>query len=221
MKRCRHKVSHVIERHVYCEIIYVCCIVLILFIENIYGFAALRSSSIEVSDKDAVLCMIMNKRDNEGMPFIIIDKKAARLYLYDKNGEIVDESPVLLGMGVGDVFPKEMHGKPISQIDEKLRITQAGRFMAQIGYDKKNKKLIWVDYETKLAIHEVVNVLSQNRMERLNSPSIQDNRITWGCINVPNEIFTKINNIFINGKGYVYIVPEIFPCCEVFKSDLD
>lgn len=49
------------------------------------------------------------------------------------------------------------------------------------------------------------------------SPSIEDNRITFGCINVPLAFYGKsIGPMFRKKGGYVYVTPDSKPLEDVF-----
>ncbi|MBN2785316.1 MAG: hypothetical protein JXR25_10840 [Pontiellaceae bacterium] len=164
-----------------------------------------------------VAAWVRKTGDNQKYPFIILDKKIARIFVYSVEGELVGDAPALLGMSAGDILPDGIAGKPLSKIPEKDRITQAGRFFARKGYDNHDKVVLWVDFPTQLAIHEVVNVPGQRRLERLNSPTPKDNRVSWGCINVPVVFFqTSLMGTLSSGKGYVYILPELLPVGDYF-----
>jgi hypothetical protein len=48
------------------------------------------------------------------------------------------------------------------------------------------------------------------------SPAIDDNRITFGCINVPVAFYAKVRPLFLRKGGYVYILPDTKLLEEVF-----
>ena len=175
------------------------------------------ASENSFSDASFVAAWVRKTGDSKGYPFIILDKKNARLFVYSSDGRLVGDAPVLLGMSAGDILPAGIAGKPLSQIPEKDRITQAGRFFARKGYDNHDKVVLWVDFATQLAIHEVINVPGQQRLEKLDSPTPKDNRISWGCINLPVVFFqSTLIGTFTSGKGYVYIMPEVLPLAPFF-----
>jgi hypothetical protein len=154
--------------------------------------------------------MVTKKNDNKQRPFIVVDKKQATIYVYDADGVLLGKAPVLLGMAVGDELPIEIARRPLSQIKPPYRITPAGRYIAEIGRDTHGQEVLWVDFSGNLAIHPVINVPKQRRLERLKSQAIDDNRISWGCINVPKMFFKKyIGVYFSRTKGMVYILPEV------------
>ena len=45
---------------------------------------------------------VLAANDNEGLPFAIVDKRDARIYVFDADGRLVGASPVLLGLTQGD-----------------------------------------------------------------------------------------------------------------------
>lgn len=154
--------------------------------------------------------MSLKTGDNKKRPFVILDKKQARIYVFDGNGLLLGDAPVLLGLTVGDELSSEIARLPLSQIKPSNRITPAGRYIAEIGKDTHGNEVLWVDFNGKLAIHPVINVPKQHRLERLKSKTIEDNRISWGCINVPKMFFKNyIGKNFERTKGMVYILPEV------------
>ena len=80
--------------------------------------------------------------------------------------------------------------------------------------------MFWVDYETAISLHPVINTnLKERRPERLRTPTPADNRITFGCINVPKAFYDRVvRKTFANSKGVVYILPETLTVAEVFPS---
>ena len=52
---------------------------------------------------------------------------------------------------------------------------------------------------------------------RLASPTPLDNRISYGCINVPTQFYEKVvSRAFAGTHGIVYVLPETRPAREVF-----
>ncbi|MDP3163891.1 MAG: hypothetical protein Q8N06_00360, partial [Hydrogenophaga sp.] len=82
------------------------------------------------------------------------------------------------------------------------------------------KELIWIDYDSALSLHRVVKGSPQERRaERLASPSPLDNRISYGCINVPVKFYESVvSPAFTGTNGIVYILPETRTASEVFGS---
>ena len=152
---------------------------------------------------------VVRSKDNKNMPFAIVDKVEAKVYAYDVNGKLQGEAPVLLGLAKGDYAPPGLGDKPLSQIKPEQRITPAGRFVARMGRNHKGKQILWVDYDEALSLHAVVNVPRDRRPQRLASETPLDNRISFGCINVPKPFFKDvILGKFSGTASVVYILPE-------------
>jgi len=152
---------------------------------------------------------VVRSRDNQSMPFAIIDKVNAKVYAFSADGQLYAAAPVLLGMSKGDYSVPGIGDKPLSQIPPSERTTPAGRFVSQIGRNHKGKEILWVDYDQSLSLHPVANVPGQRRPERLASLTSSDNRISWGCINVPPPFFKNvISDKFSGTSSVVYILPE-------------
>jgi len=59
----------------------------------------------------------------------------------------------------------------------------------------------------------------EHRLERLKSPTPDDNRISFGCINVPPAFYKNVvKTIFKTAHGIVYILPETKSVAEVFPA---
>jgi hypothetical protein len=60
---------------------------------------------------------------------------------------------------------------------------------------------------------------AERRLERLATPTVADNRISSGCINVPAEFFEKtVLPVFGTRRAMVYILPEQKSLEEVFGT---
>jgi hypothetical protein len=156
--------------------------------------------------------------DNGKLPYIIIDKQAARLFLFDADGKALGDAPVLIGIAVGDVATPGVGAKKLAEIGPAEKTTPAGRFLAKFGRAVGKQRVLWVDYHNSVALHAVVTSnKKEHRLERLNSPTVDDNRITFGCINVPTAFYSKsIRPLFRKAGGMVYVLPDTEPIDEVF-----
>ena len=148
--------------------------------------------------------------DNEGQPFVIVDKLDARVAAFDRAGAMIALAPILLGLATGDDSPAGIGDRPLADIGPLDRITPAGRFLAQLGENLGGKTVLWVDYEAAISLHPVVTTLSsEHRLARLDSPTTSDNRISYGCINVPVAFYSAvILPLFHDTPGLVYVLPE-------------
>lgn len=153
---------------------------------------------------------IVGSRDNLNLPFAIIDKVNAKVYVFSADGQLYGAAPVLLGLAKGDHAPPGVGDKPLSQIPPRDRITPAGRFVSTMGRNHKGKDILWLDYEQSLSMHAVVRGTARDRRaERLSSITPNDNRISFGCINVPTDFYRQnIKGKFMGAGGVVYILPE-------------
>jgi len=155
--------------------------------------------------------------DNHGMPFVVVDKKAAMVFVFDARGALVGDSSVLLGLARGDDSAPGIGDKKLSEIRPEERTTPAGRFVASLGYGLGKQDILWVDYDTSLALHRVSSVSTKEGRLRMVSTSPLDRRITFGCINVPAAFYDRvIHPMFTATNGVVYILPETKPVAEVF-----
>jgi hypothetical protein len=163
---------------------------------------------------------VLASHDNNDKPFIVIDKVAAEVFVFDSAGQRVAASPALVGTTVGDESTPGVGDRELSNIPPKDRKTPAGRFIAKVGPAAGHHDVLWVDYTTAISLHEVMSVNNkERRVERLRSATSDDNRITYGCINVPSAFYAKVvKPLFKQTAGVVYILPETKPLNEVFMS---
>lgn len=146
----------------------------------------------------------------DGRPFAIVDKHRATLSVYAADGSLVGRAPVLLGQTPGDREPSSSRGKEPSALQPHERVTPAGRFEAQPGRNLSGERIVWIDYDTNLAIHRLRPAPArQHRPERLMSVNLQDRRITLGCVVVDPAFFDQVVLPTLGGgKSLVYILPE-------------
>jgi hypothetical protein len=158
--------------------------------------------------------------DHKGLPFIILDKVEAKLFAFDERGKLIRATPVLLGMGKGDRFAPGVLEMDMYDTQPWQRITPAGRFEAEEDLNLSGERVLWVDYDSGIAIHRLTTRWTkQRRQERLASPSPADNRITYGCINVPVAFYDAIvSRHFGRNGGIVYVLPEDRPAKSLFGS---
>jgi hypothetical protein len=163
---------------------------------------------------------VVTRHDNGRLPFMVLDKRAARVYVFQPNGELVRDTPVLLGQSHGDDTYPGIGNVPISQVQPYQRTTAAGRFVTRPGLDEDRTDVVWLDYDAALAMHRVINkVKSEHRPWRLAQPSPKLRRISWGCINVPIPFFDQyISPVFGKRRGVVYVIPETKTFAQVFES---
>ncbi len=182
-----------------------------------------RAQTLETSASDAVNQVthwVTATRDNNGWPFIVIDKIAAEVFVFNGTGALVDRAPALLGSAPGDESVPGIGDRQLNEIKPHERTTPAGRFVANFGVASGNRQVLWVDYSTAISLHAVITTNKQERrLERLQSPTPDDNRISYGCINVPTDFYANIvRPLFTNTLGLVYILPEAKSLHAVFPA---
>ena len=158
--------------------------------------------------------------DNQGLPFVLIDKVNAHVFAFSRDGLLLGDAPVLLGLARGDIAPPDIGDRPLSAIGPEDRITPSGRYVAGIGDNLTGKNVLWIDYAGALSLHRVVaGRAADRRLQRLTSPTSEDNRISYGCVNVPPAFFEDIIAPAFRGTtGIVYILPEQSSIAEVFPG---
>jgi hypothetical protein len=163
---------------------------------------------------------VVTRRDNGRMPFIVLDKRDARLYVFEAGGRLIDQTPVLLGSAHGDETYPGIGDVPIAQVKPYQRTTAAGRFVTRPGLDADHTDVVWLDYDAALAMHRVINkVHSERRLQRLASDNPKVRRISWGCINIPIEFFDSyISPVFGKRSGVTYVIPERKTFAAVFED---
>lgn len=165
------------------------------------------------SDTRRIADWIVRSGDNRRLPFMIVDKANARMFLFASSGALLGNTPVLLGLARGDDSPPGIGDRPLALIRPAERITPAGRFEATLGRNLAGQDILWVDYAAAISVHRATDVkpglTATNRLARLASPTAADNRISHGCINVSVAFFERaIRPAFSGTSGIVYILPE-------------
>jgi hypothetical protein len=162
---------------------------------------------------------IATSGDNRALPYAVVDKNEASLILYDAKGKLVGQVPVLIGIAAGDDATPGVGSKKLGEIGPAEKTTPAGRFLAKFGYAAGRQRVLWVDYTNSVAIHPIPSDAAkrEQRRERILSPAVDDNRITFGCINVPRAFYsTNLGPLFQKKGGYVYVLPDTKPLEEIF-----
>lgn len=181
--------------------------------------AAAETTPVEPPEAVArVAAWASQSGDSRGLPFVVIDKVTAQVFVFGADGQLSDATPALLGSALGDDSVPGIGDRPLAQIKPEERTTPAGRFLAGFGPGPKNRQVLWVDYETAVSMHPVVNAnRKEQRPERLQSETPDDNRITYGCINISAKFYEDVvRPMFTEAKAVVYVLPETRTLAEVF-----
>lgn len=156
--------------------------------------------------------------DNKGKSVILLDKKEARVYTFNPQGKLIAATPALLGSAIGDDSAPGIGDKPLEQIRPEEKTTPAGRFEAQPGVNTAGEDIIWIDYEAAVSMHRVrPTVATERRLERLATDTEADNRISFGCVNLPVNFYEQVLSPTVKKTGaIVYVLPETRTPQEVF-----
>lgn len=164
-------------------------------------------------DVSWVAARIRSTGNHQGLPFAVIDKKAAMLHVFAASGSLLGSSPVLLGLAVGDDSVPDIGTRKMSDIRPAERTTPAGRFMSEPGRNLQGEDIVWIDYDAAVSMHRVrANNKADRRLQRLATPTAADNRISYGCVNVPAAFYdARIKPVFGLQPAVVYVLPETRP----------
>lgn len=163
---------------------------------------------------------VVDSGDNQGLPFLIIDKISAMAFLFSAKGQLHGGAPVLLGAAVGDHSAPDIGTRKLADVRPDERTTPSGRFVASLSKNPSGKEILWVDHATGIALHRVVTSNAKDRRaQRLATESPHDNRISFGCINVPVQFYENlVSPAFTGTNGIVYVLPESGPVRNAFGS---
>ena len=176
------------------------------------GDAAMSTEARQIAN------WVANSLDNRELDFVIIDKKNASVYVFNADAHLLGSAPVLLGSATGDDSVPGIGSRPMKHIAAAERTTPAGRFMAERGKNLSGEDIVWIEYDAAVSMHRVrANNPVERRLERLATPTPDDNRISYGCINVPVRFYeTYIQPVFVGKRAVVYVLPEVKSLTEVF-----
>lgn len=151
-------------------------------------------------------------QDHQGQPFFVIDKTNARLYVFDRHARLRAHTPVLLGAAIGDDSVPGIGTRPMDQILPSERTTPAGRFVAEVGRNANGEDVVWIDHTAAVSMHRIRSGTPlERRAHRMASLTVADNRISYGCINVPVAFYNQhVHTAFNSNRAtaIVYVLPE-------------
>ncbi len=157
--------------------------------------------------------------DAAGRHLVLVDKRRAHAYVLDARGRLLGHSPALLGLARGDDTVAGIGERPLSQVRPQERTTPAGRFLPEPGRNMEGEDVVWVDYDAAVSMHRVrARVKAEHRLQRLASPTATDNRISFGCINLPPAFYEQVLLPAVQASAVVYVLPEVRPLADVFPG---
>lgn len=165
---------------------------------------------------------IADTRDNGSSAFILVDKRSAQMHVFDADARLLASSAVLVGAALGDESVPGIGSRAMSSILASERTTPAGRFVGERGINATGEDVVWVDYDAAVSMHRVrLNNPLEHRAERLASPSADDNRISYGCINVPAAFYDRyVQTVFAHQHANVYVLPDVKSVQQVFNLSI-
>lgn len=163
---------------------------------------------------------VLAANDNGALPFAIVDKTQAKVFVFHADGRLRGAAAVLLGLAVGDDSVPGIGQRKLADISPVERTTPTGRFMVAMDRNLKGQEMLWVDYDNSISLHPVITSnAKERRAERLATPTPLDNRISYGCINVPADFFKRVvRPAFTGTDGIFYVLPETRSAQQVFAS---
>ena len=162
---------------------------------------------------------VVASKDSQGYPFAIMDKAAAQVLVFGGDGKLRGAAPALFGSAKGDHVAPGIAGLALREIPGRDRTTPAGRFVGGFGPSIDAGRVLWVDYDSSVSMHPTATgVPAEKRVERLASPSPDDNRITHGCINVSPEFYEQVVAPAFEKGGVFYILPDKASLAETFPE---
>jgi hypothetical protein len=88
------------------------------------------------------------------------------------------------------------------------------------GVNSFGEDIVWVDYEAAVSMHRVrAKEPRERRLQRLASATPDDNRISFGCINLPVAFYDDVVHPALGSRrGVIYVLPETRPLQAVFQG---
>ena len=159
--------------------------------------------------------------DNQRLPYLLIDKRAARVHVFNAAGALQASSAVLLGLARGDHSVPGIGERPMSAIAPHERTTPAGRFLSEPGHNLQGEDIVWIDYDAAVSLHRVRTAnAADRRLQRLATATVADNRISYGCVNVPQRFYDRnILPLLGNQRAVIYVLPETRSAAAFFGFD--
>jgi len=173
------------------------------------------------SEARLVVDWVLRTRDHDGRPFAVVDKRMAKIYVFDARGALAGHSAALLGSTWGDdTVPGVGERAQTGSVRLDERTTPAGRFESRPGRNDKGEHVVWVDYASAFAIHRVRPGRAQvPREKRLATMTPDDNRVSYGCVVVPVAFYERVIEPVLGAThSVVYVLPETRPTPEIFKA---
>jgi hypothetical protein len=178
------------------------------------------TSTRPTAEASRLVDWVLESGDTHGKPFAVVDKRAARIYVFHADGRLAGHSPALLGSTVGDfTVPGVGERAQTGNVRPDERTTPAGRFEAAPGENNKGEHVVWVDYASAFAIHRLrPGFAYQARASRLGTAQAAGKRVSWGCVVVPVAFYQQVVERVLGRRSVVYVMPETASLQKVFHA---
>ena len=178
------------------------------------------ASKSVTADTRIVAHWVAANANNQQLPFVIIDKKNAKAFVFDADRQLRGVTPVLLGLAIGDDGLEDLSSREVSSLKPEERTTPAGRFVGEPGHNLLGEDVVWFNYAAKLAIHRLrPDHQRERRAQRLASVSVLDNRVSLGCIIVPSAFYDHvIRPVLGQSRSVIYVLPETRPLQDMLGA---
>jgi hypothetical protein len=173
------------------------------------------------ADTRYVAQWVLEADDHRGRPFVIVDKKDARVYVFESRGRFIGASPALLGQTLGDSSaPGVGEHTQAGTVPLAERTTPSGRFVSEPGTNLDGEHVVWIDYGAAFALHRLrPGAARQDREARLASTAASEHRVSLGCVVVPVTFYTDVVQPLLGRtRAIIYVLPEESSARETFKS---
>jgi hypothetical protein len=154
---------------------------------------------------------IVGTKDAKGKPFFVVDKPSATAYIFDAAGKLQGAAPVLLGQNSkADVLPASGINKTIEQTTKAEKVTPAGRFEGKVSPNAEYGSILTFLKlgNSVLAMHKTyLATASERRQQRLDTPTAEDNFVSYGCINIDAKFYKQFVETGFKDGGVMYITP--------------
>ena len=179
------------------------------------------SSTHPSADAQRLVAWVRHTGDAQGRPFAVVDKRDARIFVFDGGGRLAGQSAAILGSAIGDhIAPGVGEHAQTGHVPAAERTTPAGRFEAEPGENTAGERIVWVDYASAFAIHRLRPGASYKlRASRLAGGSSAGKRLSWGCVVVPPDFYRGVvAQVLGRTRSVVYVLPETRPLGAFFGA---
>ena len=87
--------------------------------------------------------------DTGGRAFAVVSKPAATVWVFDRHGQLLASSAVLLGQATGDAAPPDVGSRPLHQLRPHEKVTSAGRFLTEAETRHPDRSVVPIESMVK------------------------------------------------------------------------